>query len=97
MIGTTGRTVKNYESPGGTSPRATELCALDEFGMDILYIITGIRAPLRSRLAARGSGDSTPENRPRLRLRLRLRRPGVTVTARRARALRPPQFRYIPR
>lgn len=54
VIGTTGRTVKNYESPGGTSPRATELCALDAFGMDILYIITGIRAPLRAREPSRG-------------------------------------------
>lgn len=45
-IGTTGRTVKKYEA-NETSIRATELLQLHGIGFDVLYIITGMRTPLR--------------------------------------------------
>lgn len=44
-IGTTGRTIKKYEG-NETSPRASELLLAWGIGLDVLYVITGERAPL---------------------------------------------------
>ena len=44
-VGTTGRTIKKYES-NETSPRAIELLQMYSLGMDVLYIVTGVRLPV---------------------------------------------------
>lgn len=44
-LGTTGRTIKKYES-NETSIRATELLQLSDIGGDVLYIVTGEKLPL---------------------------------------------------
>lgn len=47
-IGTTGRTIKKYEG-NETSPRASELAVAWSAGVDVLYVITGERAPFSMR------------------------------------------------
>lgn len=47
-IGTTGRTIKKYEG-NETSPRASELLIAWDVGVDVLYVVTGERAPLVAR------------------------------------------------
>lgn len=44
-IGTTGRTIHKYER-NETSPRASELLTASSLGLDVLYVVTGEKAPL---------------------------------------------------
>jgi len=47
-LDTTDRTVKKWEG-NETSPRATDLLAAAGLGVDVLYVVTGQRAPLAIR------------------------------------------------
>lgn len=44
-LGTSGRTIKKYEG-NETSPRANELAVASSLGLDVLYVVTGLRQPL---------------------------------------------------